>query len=261
MWRGGQTGGTLAHSSDCNCSVISLQFSQSNSPQSRLWHTFSPSESECEFSKGQRIRVCSKCEWHRSHRSELYMYNHSTLNHPLPAICNYWADTLESHLSLFVFYRAIACEDQSPFGRPDEERAWSSATEQAAPPSCRPHVQSHVFVTKLFESRCTLPLGEEEQEQRRSVNQKRKSNEREGAVVSRKLDVLQPTELWNLKHPTNTELLNSAKDTLPQKKQKKRNHPVTAEALFLLQTLIEAVYSQAVRTPCVHYIVKIQTVS
>lgn len=103
---------------------------------------------------------------------------------------------------------------------PEEQRARNRATERAFPPSRSPHVHSHFFVTKMFEFLCTLPRVRRN-EQRRSANENRKSNEDAGTVLSRKLDVLQPMERWNLKHPTNTELLNLAKDTLPEKK----SHP------------------------------------
>lgn len=67
-----------------------------------------------------------------------------------------------------------------------------------------------------------------------------------------------------MKHPTNTELLNPAKDTLPEKNKGKKNltlQPSDGQStfFFLIQTLTEAVYSQAARTQCVHYILKIQT--
>lgn len=182
------------------------------------------------------------------------------ISYPLPSIYVYWVVTLKGSSVYFVFCRAsvkivsrsrhiwyargTACTEQS-----------NRASISSLPQSTRPLVHSHFFVTKMFEFLCTLPRVRRN-EQRRSANENRKSNEDAGTVLSRKLDVLQPMERWNLKHPTNTELLNLAKDTLPEKKISPWK-PVMVEALlfvfFLIQTLTEAVYSQAARTRCVHY--------
>jgi len=89
---------------------------------------------------------------------------------------------------------------------------------------------------------------------RRSVNENRKSNEDAGAVLSRKLHVLQPTERWNLKHPTNTELLNPAKTAKNVTLEPSDGRSSPSLSFFaLIQTMREAVYSQAARTQCVHY--------
>lgn len=89
-------------------------------------------------------------------------------------------------------------------------------------------------------------------EQRRSANENRKSNEDEGAVVSRKLDVLQPTEHWNLKHPTNTEVLNPAKKHITRKKKNLQPSDGWSTFFFSHTNIDKAVYSQAARTLCVH---------
>lgn len=144
------------------------------------------------------------------------------ISYPLPSIYVYWVVTLKGSSVYFVFCRAsvkivsrsrhiwyargTACTEQS-----------NRASISSLPQSTRPLVHSHFFVTKMFEFLCTLPRVRRN-EQRRSANANRKSNEDAGTVLSRKLDVLQPMERWNLKHPTNTELLNLAKDTLPGKK-------------------------------------------
>lgn len=127
------------------------------------------------------------------------------------------------------------------FGMPEEERTWNRATEQLFSPSRSPHVHSHFFVTKLFEFFCSL-LRVKSNEQWRSTNENRKSNDDAGAVLSRELDVLQPTERRNLKHPTNTELLKPAKDTLLGKNKTKQIspwNPVMVKALFFPHTNID----------------------
>lgn len=102
-------------------------------------------------------------------------------------------------------------------------------------------------------------------EQQRGAKEKRKAhNQMRGVAVSRKLDVLQPTKFWKLKHPTDTELLNVTR------KERQKNvtlQPCDGRSTFfffflnLIKTSTEAVYSQAARTQCVQYIAKKQTVS
>lgn len=62
-----------------------------------------------------------------------------------------------------------------------------------------------------------------------------------------------------MKHPTNTELLNPVKDTLPEEKNNNLTlQPSAGRNTFFppIQTLTEAVYSQAARTQRAHYILK-----
>lgn len=141
---------------------------------------------------------------------------------------------------------------------PQEGHTWNRATEQVFPPSHRPHVRSHFYVAKLFEFVGTLPWVRQN-EQRRSMNENRKSNEDEAVVVSRKLDVLQPTEQWNLKHPANTELLNPAKDTLPEKKSLTLQPSDGQSIFFFSYKHWQKLCTARQREHCGHYIVKIQT--
>lgn len=108
-----------------------------------------------------------------------------------------------------------------------------------------------------------VPSGGEGWAAEKCKREEKSTHQTRGVAVSRKLDVLQPTKFWKLKHPTDTELLN-----VTRKERQKKLHPATlwwSKHFFfflnLKKTSTEAVYSQAARTQCVHYTVKKQTVS
>lgn len=80
--------------------------------------------------------------------------------------------------------------------------------------------------TKLFELLCVFPRVRSNERQR---SKKRKSNEEQGVVVSRRFDDLQPTKRWN----TQPIRINMAKTLY--KNSKKKPHPATSvmvKALF-----------------------------
>lgn len=143
---------------------------------------------------------------------------------PLPSICVYWAVTLKGSSMYFVFCRAfvktvsrsrqhLVCQRNGVRGR---------ASASSLPRSPRP--LTFLCYKDVWIFCCTLPRVRSN-EQRRSANENRKSNEDAGTVLSRKLDVSRPMERWNLKTPNWYRITQPSKRHITRREKKKRSHP------------------------------------
>lgn len=155
--------------------------------------------------KGNRS-ICTAAQKHHT----------DTKPHPLPPP-DIWFG-LNSHLSSGLAFVCIpgAGKPAEPPGIPEAEQSKSFL------PSICPTSLLLFLHYKAAWVLLRVPSGGEGWAAQKCKREEKSAHQTRGVAVSRKLDVLQPTKFWKLKHPTDTELLN-----VTRKERQKKLHPAT----------------------------------